>query len=106
MSIYFKKSFEQSFVDLENEPNKAVLLQKIASGMTEFARDFYVSSSNGGGEGGFADGTFNEVVKIIADDTINPIQKVSAGELRANFYFAAPAPAERILIGVGLLFNG
>ena len=74
--------------------------------MTEFARDFYVSSSNGGGEGGFADGTFNEVVKIIADDTINPIQKVSAGELRANFYFAAPAPAERILIGVGLLFNG
>ena len=106
MSIYFKKSFEQSFVDLENEPNKAVLLQKIASGMTEFARDFYVSSSNGGGEGGFADGTFTDVVKVIADDTINPIQKVSAGELRANFYFKAPAPAERVLIGVGLLFNG
>lgn len=112
MSIYFKKSFEESLIDFENEPNTAALLTRIKEAMTAFAFSFYQGSSNGGGEGGFASflkpggaqSGFNDVVKIVADDTINPIQKVNDGELRVNFYFMAPPPAERILVGVGLLF--
>lgn len=105
MKIYFKKSFEQSFADLENEPNKGNLLNRLRAGMAAFAQDFFQSSSNGGNEGGFAEGSFNEVVRIVADDSNNPKAKINAGEVRGDFWFAAPSPAERILIGVGLLFN-
>lgn len=105
MKIYFKKSFEESFVDLENEPNKPQLLTTMADRMLRFALDFYNSSSNGGTEGGFAGGAFNDVVKIVANDSINPKKDVNNGILKVNFYFAAPAPAERILIGCGLIFQ-
>lgn len=114
MSIYFKKSFEQSLIDLENEPNTVALIQKINRAMTGFALAFYQSSSNGGTESGFASfqksgggaSSFNDVVKIVTDDSVNTIENVNAGELHANFYFMPPPPAERILVGVGLLFNG
>lgn len=113
MSVYFKKSFEESFVDLENEPNTVTLLTRIRESMFRFALTFSQSSSNGGSEGGFAsflkpdggESQFADVVKIVVDETINPKADLNQGILKANFYFMPPPPAERILIGVGLIFN-
>jgi len=105
MTIYFKTSYEQSFEIEENEPNTAALFNRIRLGMTSFALDFYRSSSNGGSEGGFADGSFSDVVIIQVDDKNNPLQKVLAGEVRAYMWFRAPAPAYKIRIGVGLLYT-
>ena len=113
MAIYFKKSFERSLQDVENESNTAQLLDSISAKITAFAYDFYLSSSNGGNETGFAsfkkkgggDSTFNDVTLVVADGTINPLSQINEGILRVKFYFMAPAPAESILIGVGLLFN-
>lgn len=112
MSIYFKKSFEDSLQDVENEPNTAALLGRIRESIATFAFAFYRGSSNGGGEGGFASfeksggvtSDFSDVTKIVADESINPIAKINAGELRVNFYFMSPAPAERVMVGVGLLY--
>ena len=113
MAIYFKKSFEQSLQDVENESNTVQLLNSIAAKMTDFSYRFYMSSSNGGNETGFASfikkgggsSGFSDVILIVADGTVNPIEQVNEGILRVKFYFMAPAPAESILIGVGLLFN-
>lgn len=113
MAIYFKKSFEDSLQDLENESNTAALLNSIRDKIAAFAYSFYLSSSNGGNETGFAsfkkasggESGFQDVVLIIADGSINPLAQVNEGILRVKFYFMAPAPAESILIGVGLLFN-
>lgn len=113
MSIYFKRTFEKSFEYLENEPNNIALLNKIKDEMTNFAYNFYISSSNGGTEGGFASffkpngsqSTFADVVKIIADSSINKQETLFKGILYVNFYFMAPPPARSILIGVGLMFQ-
>lgn len=113
MAIYFKKSFEESLQDLENESNTAALLNNIRDKMNAFAFAFYQGSSNGGNETGFAsfkkpggsDSGYADVVLIIADGSVNPLSQVNEGILRVKFYFMAPAPAESILIGVGLLFN-
>jgi hypothetical protein len=104
MSTYFKQSFEQSLAIYENVINKGSLIDEITKRMKNFALAFYKSSSNGGAQGGFYEGGFNDVVIIQADDFINTQANIKAGELRVNFYFAAPVPAERILIGVGLIF--
>lgn len=112
MSIFFKKSYEDSFRDLENEPNQAVLIQRMREAMIAFALQFYLSSSNGGAESGFhsfqksngAVSGFEDVVQVVTDDSVNPIRDINAGVLKANFYFMPPPPAERILVGVGLLF--
>lgn len=114
MKIYFKKSFEDSLKNLENEMDAQKLLNSIERAMYEFADLMYRGSSNAGTESAFAsfikpDGNFSgfkDVVKIeVNDPVLNPYQDVMAGVLKANFYFMPPAPAERILIGVGLIFS-
>lgn len=112
MSIYFKSSFETSFTDLENEPNQVVLIARLRDSILSFALVFFTSSSNGGSESGFhsfrkPNGSisgFEDVVVVDTGDSVNPIRDINAGVLKANFYFMAPPPAERILVGVGLLF--
>lgn len=106
MTIYFKKSFEAAFQDVENEPNKPALLASIVDAIRKFSQAFYVSSSNGGREGGYGNGGFGEVVKIVADSSINPKEKLSSGELRVNYYFSIPDVVEKLMIGVGLKFEG
>lgn len=113
MQTFFKRTFENAFQDLENETSSDALFQRVYSGMYNFARLMFESSTNGGSESAFAsyikaDGStsdFNDVVKIVVDETINTRQRVLDGELRANFYFMPPTPAERILVGVGLIYT-
>lgn len=114
MSVFFKKTFEGGFRDLENETGSVKLLEFIASSMTSYAQIFYDSSSNGGTEKGFAsylkpDGSqsgFRDVVKIVVlDPKLNPAKDTQAGVYKANFYFMPPAPMEKLLIGVGIVWN-
>ena len=115
MTCYFKVTFEndQLIAQLENESDTAAILTSLKDSMMAFASLIYRSSTNGGLESGFAryvkpDGNvtnFNDVVRIVADQTINPFDDVTAGLIRAKFYFMAPTPAERFIIGVGLLFQ-
>lgn len=115
MSCYFKVTFEndQVIAQLENETDTEAILKSLRNGMQAFASVIHKGSTNGGLESGFAkfvkpDGTvtgFNDVVRIVADQTINPFDDVTAGIIRAKFYFMAPTPAERFVIGVGLLFQ-
>jgi hypothetical protein len=114
MKIYFKISFEDSLKTVENESNTTRLFNDIERAMFGFADTMFRSSSNGGNESAFAsflkpsgeDSGFNDVVQItVSDPLLNPYQDVMAGVLKANFYFMPPSPAERILIGVGLIFT-
>ncbi len=114
MSIFFKKTFENSFSDLENEVSGVALLSFMAQSMNAFCLQFYSTSSNGGTEKGFAsylkpDGSpssFNDVCKIVVlDPVLNPASQMAQGLVRANMWFAYPAPAEKFLIGVGIIYN-
>lgn len=113
MQTYFKKTFENAFRDLENEMSSTALFQRVYSSMYEFSRLMYTGSSNGGNESAFAswtkangsNSTFDDVVKIVVDESINTADRIRNGELRANYYFMPPTPAERILIGVGLIYT-
>lgn len=113
MQTFFKRTFESAFQNLENEMTSQALFDRIYSQMAEFSRLLYDSSTNGGTESAFASwikaggapSTINDVVKIVVDETINTKERLNQGELRANYYFMPPTPAERILIGVGLIYT-
>lgn len=113
MTTFFKRSFEESLQELENETSTAALFQRVSKQMYDFSQGLYISSTNGGNESAFAsyiktDGStsgFQDVVKIVVDESINTRERVLDGELRASFYFMPPTPAERILIGVGLIYS-
>jgi hypothetical protein len=101
MATYFKLSFTQSLKSFENKTNNDELLNSIVGSMKDFAYDFYIGSSNGGNEGGFASGSFTEVTRFDYGPSINKRQSIQNGVLRVYFYFIPPAPAERIRVGVG-----
>lgn len=113
MQTFFKRTFENAFQNLENEMSSAALFQRVYAGMYEFSQLMYTSSTNGGNESAFASwikasgavSTFDDVVKIVVDETINTAERIRQGELRANYYFMPPTPAERILVGVGLIYT-
>lgn len=115
MMIYFKRTFEtdNSFIELENEMDTETILGTVQTKIKDFSLVIYNGSTNGGSESGFArfrkpDGSltsFTDVVKIDVSEKLNPVDDVMNGIVKANFYFMAPPPAERIIIGVGLLFN-
>ena len=113
MQTFFKRTFENAFQNLENEMTSQALFDRIYSQMAEFSRLMYESSTNGGTESAFASwikaggsaSTISDVVKIVVDETINTKERLNQGELRANYYFMPPTPAERILIGVGLIYT-
>lgn len=101
MATYFKLSYVNSLVNYENQTNNDELLANIVGSMKDFAHDFYLSSSNGGNEGGFASGSFTAVTRFDYGSLINRRSSIQAGVVRVNFYFIPPAPAERIRVGVG-----
>jgi phage tail sheath protein FI len=115
MSVYFKRTFQndETIAGLENETDTVAIMRALKNSMQGFALLVYRSSTNGGVESGLAsyvkpDGsltTFNDVCRIVVDESINSIDDVTSGIVKGNFYFMAPSPAERILIGVGLLFT-
>jgi phage tail sheath protein FI len=113
MVTFFKRTFEQSFQDLENETSSAALFNKVYKLMYDFSQVIYAGSTNGGQESGYASfikaggsaSGFDDVVKIVVDESINTSARIKDGELRANYYFMAPTPAERILVGVGLIYS-
>jgi hypothetical protein len=113
MQTFFKRTYEAAFETLENEMSSTDLFQKVRSQMVDFSRLMYEGSTNGGTESAFASwiknggspSGFDDVVKVVVDETINTKERINQGELRANFYFMPPTPAERILIGVGLIYT-
>jgi phage tail sheath protein FI len=113
MVTFFKRTFEQSFQDLENETSTAALFNRVYKLMYDFSQVMYAGSTNAGQESAYASfvkpggstSNFDDVVLIVVDETINTTARVKDGELRANYYFMAPTPAERILVGVGLIYT-
>lgn len=101
--IYVKESLKGIMEPYENFPTES--LPDIAKQVINiWAKDFYEHSSNGGSEGGFGKGSFDEVFKVIVDESVNPKSQLAEGIVKALVYFVPPsAPAEKILLEVGLI---
>lgn len=111
MKDYFKLSFKDLVKNYENATNRPELLQTMVSALNAFAEEFKSVSSNGGGEGGFypynASGvpaTLADVWRCVIDEPVNTLEKLKAGELHIECYFAAPNPIEKIEVGVGMIY--
>jgi len=101
--IYIKESLKGIMIPYENYPTEK-LPAMAASVITAWAKNFYERSSNGGSEGGFGEGKFEEVFKLIIDESVNPKPQLAEGIVKALVYFVPPsAPAEKILLEVGLI---
>lgn len=101
--IYIKESLKGIMVPYENYPTEK-LPAMAANVITAWAKNFYERSSNGGSEGGFGEGKFEEVFKLIVDESVNPKPQLAEGIVKALVYFVPPsAPAEKILLEVGLI---
>lgn len=101
--IYIKESLKGIMVPYENTPTQA-LPQLARNVILSWAKNFYKNSSNNGGEGGFGEGTFEEVFKVIVDESVNPKPQLAEGIVKALVYFVPPsAPSEKILLEVGLI---
>jgi hypothetical protein len=101
--IYVKESLKGIMTPYENYPTESLpglALQVIR----EWGKQFYEGSSNNGAEGGFGPGKFDEVFKVIVDESVNPKPQLAEGIVKALVYFVPPSsPAEKILLEVGLI---
>ncbi|GIW22487.1 MAG: hypothetical protein KatS3mg068_1494 [Candidatus Sericytochromatia bacterium] len=101
--IYVKESLKGIMIPYENYPTESLpaLAEQV---IKDWAKNFYESSSNGGAEGGFGQGSFDEVFKVIVDESVNPKPQLADGIVKALVYFVPPSsPAEKILLEVGLI---
>jgi phage tail sheath protein FI len=112
MRIVYKKTFEESFQNIENDSVGAPLLRVVNGAIESFLREDWNGVPRTGGKSAFfryvqngRDSTFDDVVEIICDDSNNKLADTLRGKVDAEIYFTPPPPAESIQIGVGIKLN-
>jgi len=106
MRLYYKKTFVQSFKDLENVESGEALLSQIFNAVRNYLLvDYNGTNVRTGKKPAFlrtAGSKFDDVVTIICDASNNKLEDVLAGNVNVHIYFTPPPPAESIEIGVGI----